>query len=82
VVAEVFGCRVNGEVMDRRPEVKLASGRIPFEAAVAVSVQIGPELTASGMLAAMDRARTTQPSAVAATGHIAYEQQDLLDRDL
>jgi hypothetical protein len=82
VVAEVYGCGVDGEMMDRRPEVELASGRMALEAAVAVSFQIGPELTASGMPAAMDRARTTQPSAVAATGHIAYEQQDLLDRDL
>jgi hypothetical protein len=69
-------------MMDRRPEVELASGRMALEAAVAVRFQIGPELAALGMLGAMDRARTTQPSAVAATGHKAYQQQDLHDGDL
>lgn len=82
VVTEIFGCGVNGEMVDGGPEVELASGGMAFEAAVAVSLQIDPELAASGVRGAMDRARTTQPSAVAATGHKAYQQQDLLDGDL
>jgi hypothetical protein len=68
--------------MGRRPEIELASGGMALEAAVAVSLQIDPELAALGMPGSMNRARTTQPTAVAATGDKAYEQQDLLDRDL
>ena len=82
MVTEVFGCGVNGEVMHGRPEVELTSSGMALEAAVAVSLKIDPDLAAWGTPGAMDRARTTQPPAVAATEHEAYQQQDLLDGDL
>jgi hypothetical protein len=44
-MAEVLGRGVNGEAMDRCPEVELASGGTALEAPVAMGLQINPELT-------------------------------------
>jgi hypothetical protein len=48
-MTKVFGCGVDGEMMDRSPQVELASGGMALEAAVAMGLQINPELMALGM---------------------------------
>lgn len=80
--AEVFGCGMDGEVMNRYPQVKLASGRMALEAAVTIRRQIDPEVATLGIIGLMDRARAAKRTAVAATGDEAQERQDLCDRDL
>jgi len=68
--------------MSCRPQVELASGGMALEAAVAVSRQIDPELTALAAAGLVDWAWATKPAAIVVRGDEAQERQDLLDRDL
>lgn len=81
-LAEVFGCGMDGEVLNRYPQVKLAPGRMALEATVTIRCQIDPEVAALGIIGLMDRARAAKRTAVATTGDEAQESQDLFDRDL
>jgi hypothetical protein len=73
---------MDGELLGRRPQVELASGRMALEAAVALGRQIHPELTALGTTGLVYGTRAAERTAVAAAGDETQERQDLFDRDL
>ena len=73
---------MHGEVTGGRPQIKLTAGGVALEAAVAIGYQIDPELAALAADGLVDRARATEPTAVAASGNEAQQRQDLVDGDL
>ena len=73
---------MNREAVGRRPQVKLASGRMTLETAVAMGRQIDPEHAAARLPRSVYGAGPAKPMAVAATGYEAQEGQDLLHRHL
>ena len=77
MLTEFFGCGMSGETTGRCPQVELASGGMALEAAVAIRRQIDPEVAALRTAGLVDRARATEPMAIAATGHEAQKCQDL-----
>ena len=65
---------MHGEPVNGRPQIELASGRVAFEAAVAMGRQINPEVAALPTAGSVYWTWATKPRAIAARGREVEER--------
>jgi hypothetical protein len=81
-MAEVFSGCVDGQTVNRRPQVELAPSGVAAKAVVAMTAEMNGKGSAARSGCAMDRTRAAQAGAKAGRGGEAQQVQDLLDADL